>query len=355
MQSFGYTEQATTKTKGIMTATQYSNRLGSISTQQFQAALDRFDLGQFVSAEAIPFGLFGQNVFVTSTAGEYVLRGAAHYDWQFPKEQFVANLLHERTDVPVPWPYLLDTDETIFGWKYGYVLMPRMSGLQLANVAVLKSISLHDRKAIAQTLGENLREIQQAQWPFAGQYDLETQSIEPFKHGFEGWLVSELRQLLQQSLSYCNGASPADEAWVEQIIQNAEEALEVPDTPVLVLHDYKEANLTVSKQDDCWKVSGVFDLMEALVGDGELDLVRQLATYMEEKELTWAKSFLDGYQKSTSVRPRANKRLALYLVYDRMIVWEYFHNPDNLSQWQYDEQSVEAWISPYISNLETLL
>jgi aminoglycoside phosphotransferase (APT) family kinase protein len=129
----------------------------------------------------------------------------------------------------------------------------------------------------------------------------------------------------------------------------------VPNVPVLVLHDYREANLTVSRQNDHWKVSGVFDLMEAIVGDGELDLVRQLATYLEENELTKAEFFLDGYLKGASLRPLANQRLAVYMVYDRMIVWEYFHRPDNLSQWPYDEQSVEAWISPYISKLETLL
>src|SRR5579872_2347774 len=93
---------ATNEEKAIMIPTQYSKRLGAISPEQFQAALNHFGLGQFLSAEAIPFGLFGQNVFVTSSTGEYVFRGAAHYDWQFPKEQFVANLLHERTNVPVP-------------------------------------------------------------------------------------------------------------------------------------------------------------------------------------------------------------------------------------------------------------
>ena len=314
----------------MMITPEYSKRLGSISPLQFQTALDHFDLGQFISAEAIPFGLFGQNVFVTSSAGEYVLRGAAHYDWQFPKERFIANLLHERTDVPVPWPYLLDTDETIFGWKHGYVLMPRMPGLQLANEEVLKTLSSEDRQAIAHTIAENLREIQCVQWPFAGQYDLKTQTIEPFKQGWDGWLIAEIRQQLQQSLSYNNGATPTDKIWVEGIIQNAQEALKVPYTPTLVLHDYREANLTVSKQADGWKVSGVFDLMEGLIGDGELDLIRQMAVYMGEiNELTWAKSFLDGYRKRGALRPLADKRLALYLVYDRMVVWEYFHRPDN--------------------------
>jgi len=66
----------------------YSQRLGVISDEQFQAALDRFNLGRFMRAEAIPFGMWGQNVFVSSAEGEYVLRGRPHFDWQFPTEQF---------------------------------------------------------------------------------------------------------------------------------------------------------------------------------------------------------------------------------------------------------------------------
>ncbi len=175
-----------------MTTMEYSKRLGTISTKQFQAALDHFTLGQFMSAEAVPFGLFGQNVFVTSTAGEFVLRGAAHYDWQLPTEQFIARLLHEQTNVPAPWPYLLDSDESIFGWRYGYAIMPRLPGLQLVNKEAAKTLSRQDRKDIAFALGKNLREIQRAQWQWAGQYDLETRTVKPFQEGFGVWLVSEL-------------------------------------------------------------------------------------------------------------------------------------------------------------------
>lgn len=66
-----------------MTERMYSQRLGMISETQFQAAL-----GRFIQAEPIPFGNFGQNVFVSSTTGEYVLRGQPHFWWQFPTEQF---------------------------------------------------------------------------------------------------------------------------------------------------------------------------------------------------------------------------------------------------------------------------
>jgi len=70
---------------------EYSKRLGSISNEQFQKALDKFSLGRFVEAEPVPFGNFGQNVFITSTKGKFVLRGKPHYKWQFKSEQIVAN------------------------------------------------------------------------------------------------------------------------------------------------------------------------------------------------------------------------------------------------------------------------
>jgi len=76
---------------------QYSKRLGHITPDQFQAALTRLHLGDYVKAEPVSFGLFGQNVFLTSTRGEFVFRGALHYPWQFPTEQFFVDKLHVQT------------------------------------------------------------------------------------------------------------------------------------------------------------------------------------------------------------------------------------------------------------------
>ena len=338
-----------------MAAPVYSERLGHIATEQFQAALDHFQLGQFVSVEAIPFGLFGQNVFLTSMAGEFVLRGAAHYEWQFPKEQFIARLLHERTSVPVPWPYLLDTNEDIFGWKYGYVIMPRMPGLQLADEAARKSLTHQERAAIAYVIGHNLRDIQQVQWPVAGRYDHHLQTVRAFKNGFAEWLVSKIRVALRQSLSHKTGTTRADVAWAESIIRESADALKMSAPAVLVLHDYKEGNLTVERRKSQWVVSGVFDLMEALFGDGELDLVRQLAEYIEEPNLALATSYLSGYQADVALRAGAYTRLRVYMLYDRLVLWDYFHRPELVAQWWYGTESLQNWVESYLVKLQQLV
>ncbi len=160
-----------------------SKHLGSLSDAQLQAALDRFHLGRFLGAEPVPFGTFRQNVFVSSTEGDYVLRGKPLFWWQFPTEQFYARFLHERAHAPAPWPYRIDPTTDIFGWSY--VLMPRMPGLQLADPQVREQLLPSDRQAIASTLGENLVHMQQATWPYAGRYQAATGTVEPFELAHE--------------------------------------------------------------------------------------------------------------------------------------------------------------------------
>jgi hygromycin-B 7''-O-kinase len=144
----------------VMAAREYSRRLGLIEDGQFRSALERLGLGEFVRAEPVAGGLFGQNVFVASTTGEYVLRGAPHYDWQLPAERFFARLLHERTRTPVPWPYILDPDDDIFGWSYA--LMPRMPGLKPSDIAAVEELTSDERLGMARAMGENLALILRA-------------------------------------------------------------------------------------------------------------------------------------------------------------------------------------------------
>ncbi len=73
----------------------YSQRLGPIRDDQWCCALTRFDLGEFVRAEPITSGLFGQNVFLTSTRGQFVFRGCPHADG----DEIAATCLQERSGV----------------------------------------------------------------------------------------------------------------------------------------------------------------------------------------------------------------------------------------------------------------
>jgi hygromycin-B 7''-O-kinase len=320
----------------------YSQRLGALMPDQFQTALTRFGLGTFVDATPISQGLFGQNVFVRSSEGEYVLRGAPHYPWQFPKERFAAALLHERTSVPVAYPYLLDSSTDIFGWSY--LLMPRLHGTSPAD----QHLTDIEQLEIARTLGYNLVHLHQLTCPFAGAYDLTSDGIEPFSQGFAQWIVADIRRWLVAARANGVATTEDDILWVEQVIERADSVLAHPFQPCFVMNDYNPGNVLVNHVHGSWQVSGLFDFMEYYFGDGEADLMRLIAIYLEQGQqqgVQLAQAFASSYLSQKPVRAGFAERYALYMLRDRLIIWEYGTRPGN--NWFAQGQSFRSYAEPF--------
>ncbi|HEX2742740.1 MAG TPA: aminoglycoside phosphotransferase family protein [Rubrobacter sp.] len=329
-----------------MAALEYSRRLGSINDDQFRSALARLGLGEFVRAEPVSGGLFGQNVLVASTTGEYVLRGAPHYDWQFPAERFFARLLHERTLAPIPWPYFLDPCDDIFGWSYA--LMPRMPGLQLADSAAAEGLTSDERLEMARSMGENLALLHALSWPCPGQYDLATDTIAPLEESWNEWVAAEARRWLTLARRRSDVTTDADAGWVEDLLRSSHDALGEPFEPRFVMHDYGEHNVTFEQTDGLWHVSGVFDLMEAFFGDREMDLSRQTAIYLEG-DPALARTFLRTYLELLPARPGFQERFPAYMLLDRLVVWEYAQRPQHEPQWDRG-LTLREWAEPYTAS-----
>jgi hygromycin-B 7''-O-kinase len=329
-----------------MAAREYSRRLGSIDDGQFRSALERLGLGEFVRAEPGAGGLFGQNVFVASTTGEYVLRGAPHYDWQLPSERFFARLLHERTRAPVPWPYILDPDDDIFGWSYA--LMPRMPGLQLSDRAAAEGLTRDERFGMARAMGENLALMHELCWPRPGRYDLATDTIAPLEKSWTEWVGAEARRWLALARGHSDRTTDADAGWVEDLLRSSYDALGEPFEPRFVMHDYGEHNVTFEQTHRLWCVSGVFDLMEAFFGDREMDLSRQTAFYLkEDPEL--ARMFLRTYLGLLPARPGFPEQFPAYMLLDRLVVWEYAQRPQGEPWWD-PGLTLRQWAEPYTTS-----
>jgi len=322
---------------------EYSIRLGEITDEQLQKALDKFDLGRFVKAEPISFGNFGQNLFLTSDKGEFVLRGKPHYPWQFPSEQFMADLFHKKTKVPVPWPYLVDENTDIFGWSY--CIMPRLQGLQLKDKAVYDQLSLKDKLEVAQALGENLAEMQKLTWEFSGRYDLESRTIKPLERPWSQWVIDFINDLVTKSVTYSDKTPKKDVEWINQLIEAGKEALQLPFAPTFVMHDYQISNMVVGKVDGKWQVTGLFDLMENYFGDGESDLSRVYVAYAEENEAL-AYAFLNSYLSKVKARQGFGKRWPIYMILDRIVVWEWAQR--NGKCWWKQEYTFREWVEPFI-------
>jgi aminoglycoside phosphotransferase (APT) family kinase protein len=321
-------------------------RLGSVDEGQLEAALERFELGSLRSASAVPFGLFGQNVFVESSSGSYVLRFGAHSDWQFPTEQRFCRLIHERTAVPVPWPYLWEPSGELFGFPWGYVLMPRLPGIATADPAAYALLTLADRAGVARALGGTLRELQTVSAPASGTFDHRTGGIEPFP-------TTYLQRSIDRLLAGGEALSGSDRRWLEGELDAAPARADAFD-PVLCHGDYNTNNASFERDGDGWRVSGVFDLMTAHFGDGHADAMRQLSMFAGD-DPGLATLFLATYLEGVDVDDETRRRLRVYLLDERMVVWDFFHQPDWLHLWNGGDVGFRAWFGRYGDALDTAL
>ena len=316
-----------------------SKQLGSVSRDQFNRALARFGLGELRYASAVPFGLFGQNAFVTSTRGEFVFRGAPLVHWQFPTERFYASLLHDH-GVPAPWPYLIDDSCEFFPWAY--VIMPRMPGVQASDPAERQRLSASDRIELAHALARMLATLHEITMPKLARFDAERDCLRSVplrdwmawpsieKYGemigaeprHDEIVSGRIRTLLAKSQSASDITTTADVEWAEQILAQSESALRVPFRPSLVFEDYKEGNVVFRRVLDLWEVCGVFDLMQCFFGDGEADLARPAVIYFDESPAL-AEAFLLTYLELKPPRPGFVERARVYMLLDRLIIWEY--------------------------------
>ncbi|HEY5107694.1 MAG TPA: aminoglycoside phosphotransferase family protein [Caulobacteraceae bacterium] len=340
----------------------YSQRLGAISDAQFEAVAERWDLGHFIGAAPVTSGLFSQNVFVTTTAGEFVLRGAPHWvraigetefrqedRWQFTKEMFFARQLHEQTRAPAPWPMLHDEATDIFGWPY--IVMPRMPGDCFDERTIRKALGAEDRRAVAAALGANLVEMQKLRWPFAGDFDPTSIELTAYVGGPTQRVIDETAMWLESSAAH-GSITRDDRAWFDQAVGQALEGAGEP-ANTYVHCDYKLNNLTVTHDDDGWRVSGLFDFHEARFADGALDIVRQACAYFDN-EPPLAKVFVETYRKSAPPDPSVAQRMPLYIINDRMKLWEYFTRPDLRASWT-QGKTFRGWAQRRLDDILNLL
>ncbi|HTP75804.1 MAG TPA: aminoglycoside phosphotransferase family protein [Rhizomicrobium sp.] len=340
----------------------YSQRLGSISDAQFEAAVARLNLGHFIQARPTSHGLFGQNVFVHTSEGEFVLRGAPHWvkgidetefrpedRWQFTKERYFAQQLHTHTAAPVPWPMLHDDRSDIFGWPY--LVMPRMPGDCFTDSDILKHLEPDDRRAVAVSLGENLASMQKLTSPYAGDVSHTTMEFEPVREGAICWIARELSAFARQA-DNCGSLEPEDRLLIDATIDRAMSA-SANRANTYVHCDYKLNNLTVQRTGSRWHVSGLFDFHEARFSDGGVDLVRTVCSYLDT-EPPLARVFVESYFGNISRDPALRELMPLFVLNDRMKFWDFFAKPGSRASWL-DGKTFRSWAGPYLERMASLI
>jgi aminoglycoside phosphotransferase (APT) family kinase protein len=333
-----------------MPARTYSNRLGAIDDDQFAAALRRAGLGAFVSAAPVENGLFGQNVFLTATTGEYVFRGAPHWHdgrpddaWQFPKERLYADLLHARTDAPVAWPQRLDEARDIFPWPY--LIAPRLPGLCLADPAARAGLGANDLLAVAEAMGETLARLQAATLEAAGDFDPAAQALAPFPRGYGGHLTDEIARHADAAGRF----DAEDLAWLDGLLAADTES---PGPACFVHNDYHWGNLLAERTPDGWRISGVRDLMTATFGDPAADFARPCCGWFDSGAAACAPAFLAAYRRAGGTAAPTPGRLGLLTAYERLLIWEYFTRPDAPEPEPLRGRTFRDWAGRYVRRME---
>jgi len=291
----------------------YAARLGYLAAEQLQVALDRFGLGRLIATTPVTTGNFGQNVRLEASSGEYILRGNPFFDWQFPKEQAVARILHERTDVPAPWPYHYEPSPDLFGWPF--VIMPRLPGRDLWNAPNSGQITL------ARAMGEMLIRFQQATFDEAMEFNLAVGEFVPLPAGERAWLAGRIQHNLQLSMAASGCTSKSDAAWVRSLIAAARRS-QTAWTPSCLVHgDFTTNNVVAVDSPSGWSITGVFDLMTSRIGSFEADLCRQFAL-LHERTPDAGTTFLEAYFALGPPRDGYRERVPLLLLDERLTLWE---------------------------------
>ena len=225
----------------------YAGSLGEISGEQFDKALKKLNLGSLVKVEKVPCGVVGQNVFLTSTKGEYVFRGRPFYDEQFAVEKFAVENLRKKTNVTTAYPYIIDNDTDIFGFKYA--VMPRLSGIQIANGGtIILDLSKGERLKIARAMAGILAEMHKFK------YELENQF--PFKYEYKSsedyaeWVIGRIIDGIEELPDITSD----DIIFINEIVEKYKSALLVPFEPCFLMGDFKEDNVLFSNDNGEWKV-----------------------------------------------------------------------------------------------------
>jgi aminoglycoside phosphotransferase (APT) family kinase protein len=174
---------------GHLRPRKYSERLGVITPGQLQMACDLLGVGSVTAAKPASAGLWGQNILLSTTQGEFVLRGNPE-PHQLQKERVVAAAIHGRSPIPVPWPYSISDDCTIFGWSFAIVpLLPGTMGS-----ALWDTLGEEDRLALAAAHGEALAALHRTTFAVPGPYDPTRQTFAEV-HDFRAWTLQRIDSL----------------------------------------------------------------------------------------------------------------------------------------------------------------
>ncbi len=298
----------------------YSENLGEISGAQFHKALNKLGLGDFIRAERVKGGVGGQNVFLSSTQGDFVFRGNPYHREQLDAERFSVGYLRLHTNLSTAYPYKIDRDTDLFG--YPYAIMPRLKGIAFDGSKERSTVTYDERLQICRAMADILAEIHNV-IPEPNEIQHAPEPLR-FTHANAASYAEDMISRLAETLRDLPDASDDDLLYVNNIIEKSKGALSAPFITCFVVGDFKEDNVLFSHDGGEWKVCAMFDFALSRFGDGEEDLPRLCAMYINESnDAALAREFIARYVKHRIPREGFSERLKLYILRERLELWSW--------------------------------
>ena len=322
---------------------------------QFSAAAARLGLGDFIAAEPIRTGLFGQNVFLTTSEGEFVFRGAPHWyggrrddRYQFAKEALFIRLVHEGTGAPAPWPPRYDPTSDIFGWPY--LVMPRMPGTCFNERSIRKALA-----AARPPRGRRFdrRDARAAATPHrAGRRRLRPRYRRARATCGRLWRPSDPLAVRRRR----GRRQGRRDDWRRHGLDRdlARDARDLPARPVTFVHgDYKLDNMTVVERDGALASRRHLRLPHRPLRRLARDIVRAACAYLDtEPEL--AQVMIEAWRADGGDAAGLAPWLPLYVASERSSIWAGFVKRDARPAWSAGK-TFRSWAEAPASGRRRLL
>ena len=239
---------------------------------------------------------------------------------QFRRERFWASCVRARTAVPVPWPFHIEPDETLFGWPYQ--LTPWMPGTP------------REDPIGAVAVGRAAADLRHVTFDSFGPWSPATDAVEPFDGSASEWLSLRTRRSIDLCARQARALTDPDLEYVRCLLPTDLDDV----VPTYVHHDLKPANCVVVDGE----VSGLFDLGEGTVGDPIEDLARSTWS-LARRDPELVVDFLRAYE-DVACTAVSLERLWAYVVLDLLVIWEYGTRP---AQRWFPDPTFRGWVEAF--------
>lgn len=223
---------------------------------------------------------------------------------QYESERLTLQHLRGRLSLSIPETVI---DGETGGWPY--LVMTRVEGVSLAKV--WNSCTEEEKRSILYSVGRLTAEVQAVPpGPLT--------ALEPEWKGFIAGQAERCRSWHER-----RGLAPHLLEQIEPYLEKTRSALPESFQPAILTGEYTPGNLLMTRQAGAWRLSGLIDFGDAMVGFSEYDLLGP-STFLSLGDAGQVRALLDGYGYGTPP-PGLSQRLMRMLLlhrFSKLLRWQ---------------------------------